>query len=89
MEVPCISTAITGIPELIRDSVDGLLVAPSDIGGLAAAIARLMDDDELRLRLGAAGRRRVIDKYNLRQNVAHLAEVFDAHLAEAKMEVAA
>jgi glycosyltransferase involved in cell wall biosynthesis len=89
MEIPCVSTWITGIPELIRDSVDGLLVAPSDIGGLAAAIARLMDDDELRLRLGAAGRRRVIDKYNLRQNVAHLAEVFDAHLAEAKMEVAA
>jgi len=89
MAIPCVSTWITGIPELIRDSVDGLLVAPSDIDGLAAAIARLMDDDQLRERLGAAGRRRVVDKYNLRQNVARLAEVFDTHSAAAKLEVAA
>jgi glycosyltransferase involved in cell wall biosynthesis len=88
MEIPCVSTWITGIPELIRDSIDGLLVAPSDVDGLAAAIARLMDDGELRRRLGAAGRRRVIENYNLRQNVARLAEVFDARFADQKVEVA-
>ncbi len=89
MEIPCVSTWITGIPELIRDATDGLLVAPSDVDGLASAIARLMDDEELRRRLGAAGRRRVIEKYNLRANIVRLAEVFDARLAERKMEVAA
>lgn len=81
MEIPCVTTWITGIPELIRDGVDGLLVAPSDEDDLAAAIGRLMDDTALRARLGKAGRQRVIEKYNLRPNVARLAEVFRKHLA--------
>jgi glycosyltransferase involved in cell wall biosynthesis len=50
MEIPCITTHITGVPELIRDGVDGLLVAPSDLNGLVKALARLMDDAELRQR---------------------------------------
>jgi glycosyltransferase involved in cell wall biosynthesis len=82
MEIPCVSTWITGIPELIRDSVDGLLVAPSDVDSLAWAIARLMDDEELRSRLAKAGRRRVIDKFNLAHNIAQLAEVFDEYLSK-------
>ena len=48
MEIPCVTTWITGIPELIRNGIDGLLVAPSDELALAAAIARLMDDPDLR-----------------------------------------
>lgn len=82
MEIPCISTWITGIPELIRDGIDGLLTAPSDEVALAEAIARLMDDAGLRQRLGKAGRKRVIERYNLRPNVARLAEVFETQLDE-------
>ncbi len=82
MEIPCVATWITGIPELIRDSIDGLLVPPSDIDGLASAITRLMDDEELRDQLGRAGRRRVMDKYDLARNMARLADVFDAYLFE-------
>ena len=82
MEIPCVTTWITGIPELIRDSIDGLLVPPSDDVALAAAIARLMDDSDLRRGIGQAGRRRVIEKYNLRKNVAHLADVFRTRLQE-------
>ncbi len=89
MEIPCISTWIAGIPELIRDSVDGLLVAPSDEQALADAIARLMDDERLRRRLGEAGRARVIEKYNLRRNVAKLAGIFEAQLGEKRLEDAA
>jgi glycosyltransferase involved in cell wall biosynthesis len=81
MEIPCVATWITGIPELIRDGIDGLLVAPSDVDGLASAIGRLMDDEELRRSLGKAGRKRVIDKYDLGRNVARLAEVYDAYLS--------
>jgi len=89
MEIPCVATWITGIPELIRDSIDGLLVAPSDDGAMADAIARLMDDGELRKRLGAAGRRRVIEKYNLRPNVEHLAQVFESYLGTSRLEAVA
>ena len=76
MEVPCISTFVAGIPELIRNDIDGILVPPSDDLELAAGIQRLIDDSELRRRLGAAGRRRVIEKYDLDRNVAHLTEIF-------------
>ena len=44
MEIACISTAIAGIPELIRNGIDGLLVEPSDERGLAAAIESLISD---------------------------------------------
>ncbi len=80
MEIPCVATWIAGIPELIRDLQDGLLVAPSDEIALAGAIARLIDDGDLRRQIGAAGRRRVIDQYNLQPNVARLANVFDEYL---------
>ena len=76
MGVPVVSTAITGIPELIRPGLDGLLVPASDEAALADAIARLMDDRSLRDALGAAGRRRVIERYNLKPNVNRLADVF-------------
>ncbi|MGB8260972.1 MAG: glycosyltransferase family 4 protein [Terracidiphilus sp.] len=76
MGIPCVSTRVAGIPELIRDGVDGLLVAASDVDELAAALARLMDDGELRERLAASARERVLDKYNLERNVARLARLF-------------
>jgi colanic acid/amylovoran biosynthesis glycosyltransferase len=76
MEIPCVTTRITGIPELIRDQVDGLLVAPANAEELAAAIARLMDDPELRRRIGRAARQRVVEDYDLRRNTAQLAQIF-------------
>ncbi len=80
MEVPCVTTWITGIPELIRDGVDGLLVAASDEAGLADALRRLQDDPELRQKLGKAGRARILEAYNLPVNVERLAVVFRRRL---------
>jgi colanic acid/amylovoran biosynthesis glycosyltransferase len=80
MEIACISTAIAGIPELIRNGIDGLLVEPSDEQALAAAIESLIIDFAMRRRLAAAGRSRVIEKYNLNHNVAQLAHIFANHL---------
>jgi glycosyltransferase involved in cell wall biosynthesis len=78
--IPCVSTRITGIPELIRDGEDGLLVTPSDTDELAAALARLMDDAPLRHYLGRSGRARVQQKYSLTRNVERLGGVFAARL---------
>jgi colanic acid/amylovoran biosynthesis glycosyltransferase len=80
MGIPCISTMITGIPELIRDGIDGFLVMPSDDHALAQTIARLIDDSDLRRRLGAAGRCRIAEKYDLNKNVDRLARLFEARL---------
>jgi colanic acid/amylovoran biosynthesis glycosyltransferase len=82
MEIPCISTWVTGVPELIRHGEDGWLIPPSDAAPLAAAIREFMDDSELRRRLGKSARERVIEKFNLGRNVACLAEVFRRRLGE-------
>jgi glycosyltransferase involved in cell wall biosynthesis len=76
MEVPCVSTCVAGIPELIRDGLDGLLVHASSANALALAIRRLIEDPTLRRELGAAGRKRVCEMYNLRKNAYSLAHVF-------------
>ena len=81
MEIPCVTTCITGIPELIRDGVDGLLVMPSDGDALVAALRRLIDDPELARRLGAAGRARVADRYHLPRNIDRLAAIFHSRLS--------
>lgn len=80
MEIPCVSTFITGVPELIRPGIDGLLVPPSDDGALADALAALMDDPGLCRRLGAAGRQRVLDRYDLDRNTQRLAAIFRRRL---------
>lgn len=80
MEIPCVTTFVNGIPELIRDGSDGLLVPPSDDIALAAAIARLIDDETLRKRLGESARTRVIERHNLARNAERLADVFRRRL---------
>lgn len=80
MEIPCVATWITGIPELIRNGMDGVLVPPADEEQLAAAIGRLMDDPELRLKLGRSARLRVQEKYNLATNTERLAEIYRRRL---------
>jgi glycosyltransferase involved in cell wall biosynthesis len=82
MGLPCVSTYIAGIPELIVDERDGLLVMPSDVEGLANALERLLRDPELRSRLGAAGRQRVVEKYDLKRNTENLAQIFIRRLGE-------
>jgi len=80
MQIPCVSTRINGIPELIDDGINGLLVAPSDVDGLAAALARLMDSPDLRAKLGVAARERVHEQYELAKSADHLAEIFRRRL---------
>jgi glycosyltransferase involved in cell wall biosynthesis len=86
MEIPCVTTRITGIPELIRDGIDGLLVAPSSVDELAAALGRVMDDAELRETLGHNGRLRVVEHYDLEKNVARLGDIFQRRLGHAPRE---
>jgi glycosyltransferase involved in cell wall biosynthesis len=78
MGIPCIATHITGIPELIRNGIDGLLVAPSDLEALVEALEKMMDDAALRQRCAASGRARILEHYDLQRNVRELA----GHFAE-------
>jgi glycosyltransferase involved in cell wall biosynthesis len=62
--VAVVSTRVSGIPELVTDGCDGLLVEPDDATALAAAITRLAADPALRTRLAAAGRRTVAERFD-------------------------
>ena len=53
--VPVVATPVGGIPEVIRDGVNGVLVPPEDAPALAGALAWLLDDDDLREELGRRG----------------------------------
>lgn len=81
MEIPCVTTFITGHPELISDGENGFLVAPSDDEALMRVIGKLMDDPALRRRVGEAGRRRVDEAYNIHRNTEYLGEVLRKRLA--------
>jgi len=80
MEIPCISTWITGVPELIRNGVDGLLTPPSDPSAMAHAVARLIDEPDLRSRIGKAGRVRIIERFHLEKNGIVLRDIFQRRL---------
>jgi glycosyltransferase involved in cell wall biosynthesis len=57
-ETPVIASRIGGIPEIVVDGESGLLVPPGDANALAAAMARLIRDEELRRRMGRAAKER-------------------------------
>ncbi len=79
--VAVVATTGGALPEVVgTDGETGLLVAPDDPGALAGAIARLLDDPELRARLGAAGRERVISRFTWQVTAAGTAACYEAVL---------
>jgi glycosyltransferase involved in cell wall biosynthesis len=76
MKLPVVSTTVSAIPELVDDQVNGLLVAPRDEELLVAALARLLDDPDLREDLGKNARQAVIEKFDIERNVRLVYDVF-------------
>jgi len=62
--LPVVAGNSGGVPDAVRDGETGFLVAPEDPAAFADAICRLLADDELTRRVGAAGRRAVESYYN-------------------------
>ncbi len=73
---PCVSTDVTGIPEVLEDGVTGLEVPQHDPEALANALARLLRDSHLRVRLAHSARRRLEEDFDIVQNARLLREVF-------------
>ncbi|MEJ6396222.1 glycosyltransferase family 4 protein [Gymnodinialimonas sp. 2305UL16-5] len=63
--LPAVSTRLVGIPDLIRDGETGLLVPPEDAEALAEALHRMAGDEALAKTLAEAGRRHLIDRFDL------------------------
>ena len=62
---PSIARRVGGIPEVVEDGVTGVLTAAGDSAGLAQAFARLVDDADLRVKLGVAGKFRAEHEFSV------------------------
>ena len=73
---PVVATRVGGIPEVITDGVTGHLVDRGDAPTMSERVLELLNDPELRQRMGAAGRATVAAKFDLRKNVSQLIEAY-------------
>jgi glycosyltransferase involved in cell wall biosynthesis len=64
-EVPIIATSVGGIPDIIKDGRNGLLIPPDDVQALSLALATLLQDRDLADRLGKQARMDVEKFYSL------------------------
>jgi len=81
IEIPTVSTYVSGIPELIEDGQNGLLVSEKDEVALANALQRLLEDEVLRTKLGKDGRQKVMHEFNIHKNAAQLATLFERYVS--------
>jgi colanic acid/amylovoran biosynthesis glycosyltransferase len=72
--VPVIATNIAGTSELVEDGKTGLLTRPSDPQVLADAVKKMIGDYEFRLRVAEAGRKKVLDEFDIDKETAKLKE---------------
>lgn len=73
---PVIAPALGGVPELVRDGQDGLVVPPADVLALAGAVATLRKDPVLAARLGETARVRARQEFSLERHMELLLEVY-------------
>jgi glycosyltransferase involved in cell wall biosynthesis len=80
---PVVATSVGGVPDVVRDGVDGYLVSMGDVEGAAKKLAALAADPELRDRLGSSGRARVLSRYSVARLVDDIDRLYRS-LLEAK-----
>jgi L-malate glycosyltransferase len=73
--LPVIASNVGGIPELVKDGENGLLVAPADSVALAGAIQRLAQNPEDSLRMGREGRKQVEDRFAMEHKILKTEEL--------------
>lgn len=73
--LPVVATRVGGVPELVAQGVTGFLAAPGDHEGLAAHMAALLADEDLRRRMGAAARQWAVERFALEENVRRTGEL--------------
>lgn len=73
---PAVTTDVSGIPEMVHDGANGLVVPPDDVEALAAALRRVSRDPLLARRLGEAARRTASERFDGDRLASGLANLF-------------
>ena len=76
MGVPVVATRVGGVPDMISHGVEGVLCAPHDSIGLAAALRSVLSDTQYARRIAAAARQKAIEKYGIESVMAQLETVY-------------
>lgn len=74
--VPVIGTCTGGLPELIEDGVSGFVIPPADPAALTESLCRLLEDGDLRRRMGRAARQRVEERFSVESVVPQMLDVY-------------
>jgi glycosyltransferase involved in cell wall biosynthesis len=74
---PVIAGDHGGAPEIVRDGVTGFSVDPDDLETLTARLVQLLQDEPLRMKMGAAGRRRVEETFSFTRFEEGLTRILD------------
>jgi glycosyltransferase involved in cell wall biosynthesis len=82
MEVPVVATRVAGVPSIIKDGENGLIVAPGDVEQLTQGLARLLKSNDLRSRFAAAGRRTVEERFCFAKRMAKMRDIYDKVLSD-------
>jgi glycosyltransferase involved in cell wall biosynthesis len=72
-----VATAVGGVPEVVRDGVEGVLVMPDDPEALAFGLAALLDDPQRADALGAAARTRQVERFSLSAAISRLEAIYE------------
>lgn len=73
---PVIGTRVGGIPEVVADQQSGFVLDRGDVSAIADRILKLVNDPELRARMGHFGLKMVAERFDLRTNVGKLVNLY-------------
>lgn len=76
--IPCVSTRIASIPEVVRPGENGFLIQPGQVEALGEAIKQLLQDDSLRQQYSQNAYRLITEQFSLQSNVAQLLRIYDS-----------
>ena len=79
-----VTTPVGGIPEVVKDGINGVLIPPGDVAALAGALQRLFGDATERQRLGAAARATIIDNFAIEATLERLLAIYQRFGVEAR-----
>lgn len=88
-QVPVVAHRVDGIPEVVRDGVEGVLVEHGDTAGLAEGIVSVLLNGEYAARLGIAGRRRVMEEFSVQRMCSRMLDVYRSAVGEADVPLCA
>lgn len=85
---PVVATRTGGIPEIVDDGVDGVLVRPADTSALVSAIVELLNDEDRRKRMAGAGRAKVLERFRFEDMVRSYETIYEGLVSNWRRQLA-